>query len=96
VTTPAELAEALDASPDARRAYDALPPSHRREYDLWIDEAKKPETRRRRAASAPAIAGSIAAARSRASSRRAVNSASRCALGNRRAASAAIAVTRSR
>jgi uncharacterized protein YdeI (YjbR/CyaY-like superfamily) len=52
VTTPTELAEALAASPKARSAYNALPPSHQREYDRWIDEAKKPDTRRRRAAHA--------------------------------------------
>lgn len=47
--TPDELAAALDASPAARATYNALPPSHQREYDRWIDEAKKPETRKRRA-----------------------------------------------
>ena len=52
MTTPVELAEALDASPQARKAYDTLPPSHRREYDQWINEAKKADTRRRRAVQA--------------------------------------------
>lgn len=49
MTTPAELSAALDAAPAARGAYDALPPSHRAEYDRWIAEAVKPETRARRA-----------------------------------------------
>lgn len=52
MTTPAELSEALNGAPAARAAYDALPPSHRREYDRWITEAVKPETRRRRAETA--------------------------------------------
>ena len=52
MTTPVELSEALDRVPAARTAYDALPPSHQREYDRWIAEAVKPETRLRRAAQA--------------------------------------------
>jgi uncharacterized protein YdeI (YjbR/CyaY-like superfamily) len=35
----------------ARKAFEALPPSHRREYVEWIASAKKDETRERRAAS---------------------------------------------
>jgi uncharacterized protein YdeI (YjbR/CyaY-like superfamily) len=42
------LRAALDGNTDARQAFDVLPPSHRREYVTWIDEAKKPETRQRR------------------------------------------------
>lgn len=49
---PVELRAALAASPAARRAFDAMPPSHRREYATWVGEAKKPETRARRAAEA--------------------------------------------
>ena len=52
MTTPSELAAALAADPTARAAYDALPPSHRAEYDRWIEEAVKPDTRARRAARA--------------------------------------------
>jgi uncharacterized protein YdeI (YjbR/CyaY-like superfamily) len=33
---------------DAWRNFQALPPSHRRMYSLWINDAKKPETRQRR------------------------------------------------
>ena len=49
---PAELAAALAASSTARAAYEALPPSHRHEYDRWVGEAVKAETRSRRAAQA--------------------------------------------
>jgi len=46
---PGELADALAAAPDAKAAFEALPPSHRREYVQWVAEAKKPETRVSRA-----------------------------------------------
>lgn len=46
---PAELTEALAADSAARAAFNALPPSHRREYVRWIAEAVKPETRAERA-----------------------------------------------
>ena len=36
----------------AERILAALPPSHRNEYLRWIGEAKRAETRRRRAAKA--------------------------------------------
>lgn len=36
----------------AWRNFQALPPSHRRLYGLWINDAKKPETRARRIAEA--------------------------------------------
>jgi uncharacterized protein YdeI (YjbR/CyaY-like superfamily) len=49
---PIELGDVLRQSPAARAAYDALPPSHRRSYHRWVGEAKKPETRARRAAQA--------------------------------------------
>jgi hypothetical protein len=35
----------------AHRAFTALPPGHRREWTSWAAEAKRPETRLRRAAS---------------------------------------------
>jgi len=34
--------------PPERRAFDAMPYSHRKEYVQWIEAAKKPETRLRR------------------------------------------------
>src|SRR5689334_6337025 len=48
VVEPADFAEALDADPVARAAYDSLAYSHKREHVLAIESAKKPETRRRR------------------------------------------------
>ena len=49
---PAELAAALRADLEARDAYERLAPSHRREYARWVGEAKRPETRTRRAVAA--------------------------------------------
>ena len=49
VAIPAELVAALAADPAARAAFDALAPSHRREYADHVAEAKRPETRERRA-----------------------------------------------
>ncbi|MDQ3889042.1 MAG: YdeI/OmpD-associated family protein [Actinomycetota bacterium] len=46
---PSELREALAADPGAHAAFETLAPSHRSEYARWVDEAKRPETRRRRA-----------------------------------------------
>jgi uncharacterized protein YdeI (YjbR/CyaY-like superfamily) len=46
---PEELQRALDAAPDARKAFDAMPSSHRREYVDFVGEAKKSTTRERRA-----------------------------------------------
>jgi hypothetical protein len=48
-TVPPELEARLRRSQRARAAWDALAPSHRREYASHITEAKKPETRARRA-----------------------------------------------
>jgi hypothetical protein len=50
VEVPAGLQTALDGDPDARRAFDALSFTHRKEYARWVAEAKKPETRDRRIA----------------------------------------------
>ncbi|MFI5263771.1 MAG: YdeI family protein [Candidatus Kapaibacterium sp.] len=36
----------------AQAAFDAFPPSHRKEYTLWIEEAKTEETRSKRLAQA--------------------------------------------
>ena len=43
--TPDDLATALNVHPDAAAAYRKLPPSHRREYLEWINEAKRLDTR---------------------------------------------------
>ena len=49
VDVPAELEAALAAAPDARTAFDALAFTHRREYAEWVGEAKRADTRVRRA-----------------------------------------------
>jgi len=50
VELPSELVEALAADPPARRRFEALAFTHRREYAQWVAEAKRLETRQRRAA----------------------------------------------
>jgi uncharacterized protein YdeI (YjbR/CyaY-like superfamily) len=45
---PRDLASALRAYPNARRHFDAFPPSTRRAILEWIDAAKRAETRARR------------------------------------------------
>jgi hypothetical protein len=50
VEEPAELRRALRDHPSARQAYDALSPTHRKEYARWVGEAKRPETRADRVA----------------------------------------------
>jgi uncharacterized protein YdeI (YjbR/CyaY-like superfamily) len=47
---PRELLSALAAAPEARVAFDALAPSHQREYVRWIGEARRADARERRAA----------------------------------------------
>lgn len=42
---PSELAAALAKNKKARTSFEAMPPSHRREYNEWIGEAKREETR---------------------------------------------------
>jgi hypothetical protein len=50
VAVPADLAVALDGDPDARRRFDALPYSHRKEHVRMVESAKSDETRQRRVA----------------------------------------------
>ena len=53
VAVPAELVAALTcAEPDVRARFDGLAFTHRREYARWVEEAKRSETRERRAARA--------------------------------------------
>lgn len=52
VDVPAELGEALDGAPEVAERYAAMSYTHRREYAQWVAEAKKQETRDRRAAKA--------------------------------------------
>lgn len=61
VPVPDDLAAALDAA-GARAAFDALAPSHRKEWVRWVTEAKRAETRATRVA---ATAEDVAAGRSR-------------------------------
>ena len=42
---PAELTAALAKNKKARTNFEAMPPSHQREYNEWIGEAKREETR---------------------------------------------------
>ncbi|GAA4595956.1 hypothetical protein GCM10023194_66840 [Planotetraspora phitsanulokensis] len=48
VVEPEDFAQALDADPVTRAAYDDLAYSRKREHVRAIESAKKPETRRRR------------------------------------------------
>ena len=48
IDIPDELAVALAGDNVARAAFDALSPSHRREYASWIAEAKRADTKARR------------------------------------------------
>lgn len=47
---PAELAAALDAVPEARRAWDGFPPSARKLMLWWVVSAARPDTRSQRIA----------------------------------------------
>ena len=48
VDVPSDLAAALDAAPDAKRAFEALSYSNKRRITLAIEDARTPETRQRR------------------------------------------------
>jgi hypothetical protein len=50
VVVPDDLAVALAAAPEARAFFDGLSYTNRRLYVLWVEEAKKPETRAARVA----------------------------------------------
>ena len=49
---PGYLVRALTRHPAARTYFESLAPSHRRAYSMWIETAKKEETRQRRLAEA--------------------------------------------
>jgi len=53
VRIPAELAAVFKDDPAAAELYDRLPPSHRRAWAAYVAEARRPETRMRRARLAP-------------------------------------------
>jgi uncharacterized protein YdeI (YjbR/CyaY-like superfamily) len=46
---PRELATAMRLHPGSRKHFDAFPPGVRRQLNLWVADAKKPETKARRA-----------------------------------------------
>lgn len=48
VEVPSDLKKALSKSKAARERFDKLSYTHRKEYALWVAEAKRPETRERR------------------------------------------------
>jgi hypothetical protein len=48
VAVPADLAEALDRAPEARKFFESLSYSGKRRYVLQVEGAKKAETRQRR------------------------------------------------
>lgn len=50
LVVPDDLGAALDATPPAREHWDAFTRSPRRAILLWIDQAKRPETRAKRVA----------------------------------------------
>jgi Bacteriocin-protection, YdeI or OmpD-Associated/Domain of unknown function (DUF1905) len=52
VEVPDELAAALAGDGDAAAAFEGLAYTHRKEFARWVGEAKKAETRERRAAKA--------------------------------------------
>lgn len=49
VEVPEALAAGLAADPEAKAAFDAMAFTHRKEYARWVAEAKREETRQRRA-----------------------------------------------
>jgi uncharacterized protein YdeI (YjbR/CyaY-like superfamily) len=49
-TLPGELIAALRAAPEAQERFEAMAPSHRREYVRWVAEGRRADTRERRAA----------------------------------------------
>jgi hypothetical protein len=55
VDVPPELRRALDAEPRLAAWYEGLSFTHRREYARWVAEAKRAETRERRADRAVAM-----------------------------------------
>jgi uncharacterized protein YdeI (YjbR/CyaY-like superfamily) len=48
VTVPPFMSRALQQHPDAWDYFNALSPSHRRNYTLWITSAKREQTRQKR------------------------------------------------
>lgn len=53
VDIPREMREVLAADPDLSRRFEELPPAHRRAWAAYVAEAKRAETRVRRAEQVP-------------------------------------------
>ena len=53
VNVPNELRAVFKDNPEVAALYDKLPPAHRRAWATYVAEAKRPETRMRRASRAP-------------------------------------------
>lgn len=53
VELPDDLAAALDAEPEARRIFEGLSFTNRKEYVEWVKAAKRPATRQKRVTEAP-------------------------------------------
>jgi hypothetical protein len=47
VPVPADLRKALAEHPKARRAFEGMPPGHRRRFLMWCAAGKRPDTRRK-------------------------------------------------
>ena len=52
LSTPEIARKRRESAPAQQAAFDAFPPSHRREYLEWIIEARRQDTRARRIAQA--------------------------------------------
>lgn len=52
VNIPVDLAEALNADARAKAHFEKLSYTHQREYVIWVEDAKREQTRRRRIAKA--------------------------------------------
>lgn len=52
---PRELAVVLEADPESWERFESIPPSHREEYVNWVAEARRSDTRRRRAERIPGM-----------------------------------------
>lgn len=52
VNIPDDLAEALNADARAKAHFEKLSYTHQREYVIWVEDAKREQTRRRRIAKA--------------------------------------------
>jgi uncharacterized protein YdeI (YjbR/CyaY-like superfamily) len=52
LTVPDDLRRALESHEEARALFERMSHNHRKEYIRWVAEAKRPETRARRASQA--------------------------------------------